>query len=158
MYSSLSKKGFYCKKHIATRLVPPEKSSNSDRNYSLVQLSSVTTSCGLIFNYMLFQKEIQNKHWEERKTKESKNSEWINWQKNFKDTANCSLDYQLQCVCSEICRHLYGDKTDLKITSGGRVKMAVWEDMEFMSPHNQGACQTLVGRIPKRTGRTGWGD
>ena len=27
------------------------------------------------------------------------------------------------------------------------LKMAVWEDVEFASPHDYGACQTLVGDL-----------
>lgn len=51
---------------------------------------------------MLFQKEIQNKHWEERKTKESKNSEWINWQKILKilQIVHWTINYSVCAVKS----------------------------------------------------------
>ena len=33
----------------------------------------------------------------------------------------------------------------LKRKPGGGVKMAVWKDMELVSPHSEGTCRPLVG-------------
>ena len=33
----------------------------------------------------------------------------------------------------------------IMVIKGGRVKMAVWEDVKLASPHNKGTCRPLVG-------------
>ena len=41
----------------------------------------------------------------------------------------------------------WATKAGSRINDWGGVKIAAWEDAEFVSPHNYGSCQMLVGDL-----------